>query len=580
MARARTKTNRRGKGWFGERRRHSSAAKDGWKGRVRTTTTTNKPQIDLGPVDVETIHAKRSKFSQQMDYKFNANHTYSKFDPQGRAIWAKAPNRNDIEGLDTIPGKGEIEQDPEKEKKPKKKPEEKEGSHPHPDPEHDDFFKNYPEEKITIPHDYDDDDMKLMDRASHYRTVSDGKKPMPISWYVSNYSTGPEGEKQTLQTVKRLEKKGYVKIIKDKAGKQYVEIVDGGYARLMHERKGDYADKIYGKLHKGNEKNIELTKQQRDQQIKDIAAQCTAINTSIEQNRLRSSTRSKMERMIPKYKKQAQLLKSNKMEFLGNKKLSADAKYVLDTYFDIDPKTLSNNVLNFEYSPSYQFAGRMQRRKDGITTGPAVERQTLFISSRYFKNSDIKTDKSYLDTMIHELIHWQRNVDNRRLVDPVNLTATSYQTMRDQDIEEKHTTMETSMRIGDDAPDGKVSYYGFLKSVNREDNPIKRDNKILTISPTLKKDTKIGQIGENMALRKNTSLLHRLQIKGQKEWVDTFYETRNSVNQVYNPHPPKNFSSKNIAREIEMEDRILGNETVYEWRDGKKHLILKKGSAV
>ena len=211
--------------------------------------------------------------------------------------------------------------------------------------------------------------------------------------------------------------------------------------------------------------------------------------------------------MLPKYKRQAKLLKSNKIEYTGNKKLSADAKYVLENYFDVDPKTLSNNVLNLQYSSSYKFAGRMQRKKEGITAGPPVELQNLFISSRYFKDSDIKTDKSYLDTMIHELTHWQRNVDNRRLVDTTHLTATAYRTMHDQDIEEKHTTMETAMRIGDDAPDGKVSYYGYLKSVKREDNPVKRDNKILTISPTLKKDQKLAQIGENLALRKCSSLL-------------------------------------------------------------------------
>jgi hypothetical protein len=112
----------KGQGWFGEIRRHSAAAKEGWKSRTRTTTTTNSPQIGPGSADVETIHAQRSKFSQQMDYKFNAQHTYSKFDPQGRALWAKMPNRTDIEGLDTIPGKGEIEPKPEPEKDKEKKP--------------------------------------------------------------------------------------------------------------------------------------------------------------------------------------------------------------------------------------------------------------------------------------------------------------------------------------------------------------------------------------------------------------------------------------------------------------------------
>jgi DNA repair protein RadC len=161
MARAKTK----GQGWFGESRRHSAAAKDGWKGRARIrtrTTTTTSPQLGPGNADVETIHAQRSKFSQQMDYKFNAQHTYSKFDPQGRALWAKAPNRNDIEGLDTVREKVEIELTPdsEKEKKPKKKPEEKEESHQQTEPTLEDSMfvglkkqRNRPDVRIQGPED-------------------------------------------------------------------------------------------------------------------------------------------------------------------------------------------------------------------------------------------------------------------------------------------------------------------------------------------------------------------------------------------------------------------------------------------
>jgi proteasome lid subunit RPN8/RPN11 len=82
---ARTKT--KGKGWFGEIRRHSAAAKQGWKGRGRTGIRHAHPG-SISQAGVERNRSQRSKFSQQPDYKFNTKDTFSKFDPQGRVRYS------------------------------------------------------------------------------------------------------------------------------------------------------------------------------------------------------------------------------------------------------------------------------------------------------------------------------------------------------------------------------------------------------------------------------------------------------------------------------------------------------------
>ena len=96
------------------------------------------------------------------------------------------------------------------------------------------------------------------------------------------------------------------------------------------------------------------------------------------------------------------------------------------------------------------------------------------------------------------------------------------------------------------------------------------------MTPNGARHNSLKQVTEDMDVRYKTSPLHRLKYQGRSEWVDMFYATGDTNYQLYTANPPKNFNPRNVAKQIDMEDGIRGNENIYEWRDGKKHLVIKK----
>jgi hypothetical protein len=483
------------------------------------------------------------------------------FTPKNVKEWKQNPRRLDLEGVDT-PIRVMKTTPPHK------------ANHAKETVKIDEFYQNYPEDKIIIPLEWSstDAELRLMDSAVYYQKKGTNKhKTMPLDWYVSEVGGGHGLTKnEALKTAKALEKKGYVKITtKEPFDEVLIEVLPGGFAKLTADKKGKYADILYGELNKrkghvvgevklSREKNIEATNEL-------IKRKNALLAATVSTKKAKS-----LKREITKLEKYSKLLKNDDVELVGNKRLASDIRFVLKNYFDISPKILENNVLYVGYSNSPLYAGMCRHNGLSFPTQEGIKTVDLYDVkiNNMFKDSDVKSDEVYLSTLIHELTHWQRLVDARR--DNTDVTFR----FADRDDEEKKTTMETTIRMGDKAPSNS-GYYRFIKNPLIEQRGV-QDNKLLTVSPVPVSDKRLHQVVEDIVVRKNTSLINRIKLVGRREWVDTFYQKEGAHYQFYTPNPSKTFNPKRIAREIDREDGVSGNENVYEWRDGKKYKIVSK----
>lgn len=87
------KKTRENKGWAGDKKKHSEAARLGWQRRYEK----------LGPLtdqEIDAVQAKRSQRTKEMDAAFTSKRTFNRDDPRARP-WLKHPGRFDIRDVDT-----------------------------------------------------------------------------------------------------------------------------------------------------------------------------------------------------------------------------------------------------------------------------------------------------------------------------------------------------------------------------------------------------------------------------------------------------------------------------------------------
>lgn len=81
------------KGWTGDKKGHSDAAKRGWQKRYE-----KMPAIT--DAEISEVQGKRKQKTKDMDGAFTAKRTFNRDDPRARP-WLKNPGRFDIQDVDT-----------------------------------------------------------------------------------------------------------------------------------------------------------------------------------------------------------------------------------------------------------------------------------------------------------------------------------------------------------------------------------------------------------------------------------------------------------------------------------------------
>ena len=539
----------------------------------------------MTPAQVRAMWARKSQNAANSDLAKRADDVRP-YTPENHAAWlAGGSRRFDIDGLDTPmikveKGKPKSVEAVKETKTPREQWEETERNI-------DDFCKNYPVDQVEIPSNYDSMDVNLIEEINRNEQHN---HPLDLEKLFG----GKYSREDISDSLNRLTDGGY--ILKGGEG-EYATYhrVEGGYAKHLADTKGSYADTIYKKMFTDSMEASNKATLERMEAIDELRDSIKNRKSNVQQSQENTremvgnpiyplsyieSRRKKINKEIRDVKKQEDKLKAlddddNIVLFGGTKKLQNDVNYVLLNILDIDrdePKYFSTNVLDIGYTKALGADGILRRKHKG-----KMVEYSLQINDRYRK-SDIKTDNDYLDTLTHELVHFTRKTDVRRTLLPDVVNSRSVHGLygfKDKDKEEKETVMETNIRTGDRlAISADRGYYALLKSV---DNAVQKDNRLLTISQKNQQHNTLHQVTEDLEVRGKTSKIHQLKLQGRGEFYDTFYQSNANVNyQVYTANPPKNFNPRNIAKQIDMVDGIAGNETISEWRDGKKHTVIKR----
>ena len=448
------------------------------------------------------------------------------------------------------------------------------------DNEIDEFYQTYPIHKLNIPSEVWDSgtndepilSVMVMNKKGNTSVI---RKSLPDN----------PSEKEIKKTADILVAKGYLNSSIDSSGDTVYHTIDGGYAKYIADKKGKYGDYIYGEAEKKFDGAENTVKRMRAASLENITKRIEYLSADMDATKRvledikHPAYRKHYEKEIKKRKKEithlekrADTLRAPNAIVLdgGTKKLQGDIKYILDEVMEI-----GNDDIKYITSPFLKIAYTKRGDADGMlrTHGRGdVKHYEMLIHERHRKANSREND-AYIDTLTHELVHFMRSVDARRafLPDVMRIKGGGRQ---DIDSEEKETVMETTVRIGKHSHTGsKRGYYQFVKGI---DNVALEDSKLLTMTPNGARHNSLKQVTEDMDVRHKTSPMHRLKYQGRSEWIDMFYTTGDTNYQLYTANPQKNFNPRNVAKQIDMEDGIRGNENIYEWRDGKKHLVIKK----
>ena len=519
-------------------------------GKQRTRVKAMSPQQRAAAmISVRKQHGQRSQRAISMDARQTASRVYDP-DTDNLHPWQNRPNRCDVEGVDTrmVAKKPTIAKSATVEK-----------------PE--------PKAKATKKDE--------MGREIVYERVS--KYGKGIGWYqVVKLPDGEYGIHQ-IQLMDGKEQDAY-------AGRETsLNVAKETADRYMADREHWYGERISdhrAKLHKILTTNQIKLRAHHNMLLKmDEGAMAsyneraaTSVDPAIASRY--GELAEKHERKIANTKKKqqhqdklwAQHEKKDKLYLYGNKKLVADARLVLKEDFgitDADADKLFTPNLKLEYSHATKFAGRcISSGKEGF---PKIQ-----ISSVYHKNEDIKEDRKYRGTMIHELIHHMRLWELDRARFSTVAQHVILQTTYDKNKEEQRTVMETQLRGAPDYCDtARDSYYAYLKDL--PPNAGEEDNKILTGSPIVKKVIPTKEIAEHMDKRGHETHISKLRLHGRTQWINrTQVTSEGDVVRTYDPKARKP-NMREDARELDAEDGEVGEEDVYEIiQDGTKKLILKR----
>lgn len=259
---------------------------------------------------------------------------------------------------------------------------------------------------------------------------------------LSNISKS-ENREDTLKILNELHQKGYIKLVQTEKDTE-IRILPGGYADAIKSSKEEYKqyltsnvnlDNVIEEVQKSRKTLIEYEQSliEGQREVGDYLAKC------IEQGYDAENGGYDEKRYISMLSATANALKINQDkikinevfdDFIltgGSRKLLEDVNYVLDNYFDIDPRLLSDNYLfvlssseedrsselvSFGYNEIFDIKGTDSTKRESQPTDFIIR-----INERhqdYVKGNDVKKDKIYLDALVDGVAQWLREVDMGR----------------------------------------------------------------------------------------------------------------------------------------------------------------------
>lgn len=212
-------------------------------------------------------------------------------------------------------------------------------------------------------------------------------------------------------------------------------------------------------------------------------------------------------------------------------------------------------------------------------TGEKLKVPVMIVMSSYGDVVGGKAD--HVDSIVHEVTHL------RRAIQPDAKLKAKY---LDLDGEERETVHETSAREGSTvAAEAQAGYYGTLRRLKGLPHPESRlqDLKILQldsktgikdhskIEPQIiahDKETHLAKVDldtESKGLTGNTVRYDNAREKHEQD-----FET--SEGDIFHFEDPRGKTTeKGLARFVDAQDGIKGEETVFVWHDGKRSIIMK-----